>query len=377
MKFPLAVIIFLFFAGACFASSKIYLENDSLDLGEIPEGKIHAASFSVENKGGGPLEIKAVTAGCGCVKIISPLSKVSISPGEKAKIKFTLDSTGFSEDIEKFIYITTNDPIQPQIRFLIKAKVSAKSQTIIERFRSFSPLAVICAGLADGINPCAFTVLVFFISFLTFAGYSRSQMFIIGLIFIFSVFITYFLVGLGMFESLRRLEIFHILSRVIYVITGAAAFILGGVSLYDFWIFRRTRDPEKMKLQLPALVKHQIHKIIRTDLGRKKAFFSLIVATLICGFLVSFLELICTGQLYLPTIVYILKVETLRLKALLYLVLYNIMFVVPLLIILLLAAGGVTSQGFAKLAGKNLAGIKLITAFIFFGLGLLLFFMKG
>ena len=37
---------------------------------------------------------------------------------------------------------------------------------LVSRFFTFTPVAVVSAGLIDGINPCAFTVIVFFISFL-------------------------------------------------------------------------------------------------------------------------------------------------------------------------------------------------------------------
>ena len=377
MKYILAFILIFVLAGACLAGPQARLQSNVLDLGAVAEGKAVERSFFIENKGDAELEIKSVTVTCGCVRIVSPKDKTLVSPGQRQEVKIFLDTTGFSGDIEKYVYIASNDPNNPTLKVAVRANVALQEAKVVGRFQSFTPLAVLGAGLVDGINPCAFTVLVFFISFLTFAGYGKSEMLIVGLAFIFSVYVTYFLIGLGLFDFLRRLEIFRVASHIIYGITAAAAFVLGAVSLYDFWIYRKTKDPEKMKLQLPAALKHQIHRVIRMDLNKKRSMGKLVLATLACGFLVSFLELVCTGQLYLPTIVYILKVEALKIKALMYLVLYNIMFVVPLLVILIFGASGMTSQRFAALARRNLAGIKLITAAVFFALGALLFIMKG
>jgi len=93
---------------------------------------------------------------------------------------------------------------------------------------------------------------------------------------------------------------------------------------------------------------------------------------LITGFLVSLLEAVCTGQTYLPTITFILKTTTLKLHALAYLVIYNLMFVVPLFIIFIFALLGITSGQFSNFLKKHLLLIKLLMAILFFGLGIFL-----
>jgi cytochrome c biogenesis protein CcdA len=86
---------------------------------------------------------------------------------------------------------------------------------------------------------------------------------------------------------------------------------------------------------------------------------------------VSLLEAACTGQVYLPTIVYIVKNTKLRLKALTYLILYNLMFILPLIVIFILSLVGFSSQKFNVFLKKHLGTIKIILAFIFLLLGLL------
>jgi cytochrome c biogenesis protein CcdA/glutaredoxin len=253
---------------------------------------------------------------------------------------------------------------------------------LISRFSAFKPLAIVGAGLTDGINPCAFTVIVFFISYLALQGYRKLELIVIGLSFIFSVFCTYLLIGLGIFNFLYRLEGFWILAKVFNISIGILSLILGALALYDLVKFRKTKSSEGMLLQLPQVVKNQIHSIIgmhyRKDreADTKKTtslrLARLVLSALITGFLVSILEAVCTGQMYLPTITFILKTTTLKLKAFTYLLVYNIMFIIPLVVIFLLALFGVTSQQFAQFIRKHMVSIKLLMAVVFISLGVLL-----
>jgi cytochrome c biogenesis protein CcdA len=104
----------------------------------------------------------------------------------------------------------------------------------------------------------------------------------------------------------------------------------------------------------------------------KPLLFKLIISAFVSGFLVSILEAVCTGQLYLPTITFIFKTTPLRFRAFLYLILYNAMFVVPLLAVFLFAFFGVTSNQFAQFIKKHMLSIKFIMAIIFIGLGIFL-----
>ncbi|MDO8663006.1 MAG: hypothetical protein Q7K98_07310 [Candidatus Omnitrophota bacterium] len=258
----------------------------------------------------------------------------------------------------------------------------ASSVDLVSRFKNFKPLAIAGAGLTDGINPCAFTVIVFFISYLALQGYRKIELIIIGLSFIVAVFCTYLLLGLGIFNFLYRLEGFWIAAKVFNISIGALSLTLGGLAIYDLLKFRKTQNPEGMLLQLPQAIKNQIHSIIgmhyrkAKEPGVRKITLSrlvkLILSALISGFLVSVLEAVCTGQLYLPTISFILKTTPLKFKAFIYLVIYNIMFVIPLFIIFLLALFGVTSAQFAQFIRKHMVSVKALMSAMFIGLGIFL-----
>ena len=262
-----------------------------------------------------------------------------------------------------------------------QGKQALASIDLIAYFKTFEPLAVISAGLIDGINPCAFTVIVFFISFLSLQGYKRRELIIIGLAFIFAVFITYLAIGLGLFSFLYKLSGFWLISKIFNLTIGVLSIILGFLALYDFFKFKRTAKTEGLLLQLPPGIKNQIHSLIGLHYRRtaggpgkdlKLNILRLALSALIVGFLVSILEAVCTGQVYLPTITFVLKTSRLKLQALWYLLVYNIMFIAPLFIIFLFALFGVTSEQFSRILKKHLSTIKLMMAVLFFGLGIFL-----
>ena len=377
-------VVFICFSSICFADAIVAISDSQFSLGKLEEGRIYESTFEASNSGDSPLNIKFVRPSCGCIKIVEPKANAVIQPGQKLKVRFTFNTTGYSGKIDRVIFIETNDPKNPTLKLFVTTEVVAKPVIMQDRFKSFNIAVITGAGLVDGINPCAFTVLVFFISFLAFVGYSRKQMVLVGLAFILSVFMTYLLIGLGLFEFARKLVSFVFAAKLVYLFTGFFAMALGIVSLYDFWVYTKTKDPDKIKLKLPGLVKKQIQSVIRekTDIrqdgsSKGKGIFKFVIAAFSCGFIVSFLELICTGQLYLPTIIYIVKSGSLKLRAIFYLVYYNLMFVAPLFIVLVLGILGVSSGAFARAARDNLGRVKLVTAIIFFLLGAVLFTLNA
>ena len=380
MKFKTFLCLFTLFllANNAWAGPKITLPaGEEYNLGNLEEGKIYQRGLSIKNSGEAPLEVKVVRATCGCTTIIYPKQKIEILPGSSIEARFTLNTEGMEGDVTKYIYIESNDPLRPLIKMKLAAQVKKSGQAIKERFLSFGLFTILGAGLIDGINPCAFTVLVFFISFLTFVGYKRRELLLLGITFILAVFITYIIIGLGLFKFIRSLEIFGLLSRIIYLAIAGLAVILGLYSLYDCYIYKKTKNPQVIKLKLPDFIKRRTQKIIQDSARNKnRTMAELVITVFLSGFLVSLLESICTGQTYVPTIAYVLNTPYLRSKALLYLMLYNLMFIAPLVIILLAGLMGISSEAFAKVARKHLGTIKLLTALLFFFLAILLILAK-
>jgi len=102
-----------------------------------------------------------------------------------------------------------------------------------------------------------------------------------------------------------------------------------------------------------------------------RAARGLIVGSVLVVFLVSLLESLCTGQVYLPTIVLVCRSPSLRGRAVSYLLLYNLMFIAPLVAILAVAQVGVSSERLGDFLRRHLAAFKLAMALLFAALGAL------
>jgi hypothetical protein len=245
-------------------------------------------------------------------------------------------------------------------------------QRIIERFRQFGLGTVLVAGFIDGLNPCAFATIVFLVSYLAFLGKNSREILFYGIIFTLGVFIAYLIAGMGLMAGFRQLSGFPLITKGIYLAIAIFAFVLGIISFYDYVQYRRGQVT-KMKLQLPMALKKRIHGIIRRQTRSTKASF---IATFTLGFIIAGTEVICTGQLYLPTIGYIMTIPELRLYAFFNLVLYNIMFIIPLVGIFVAAFLGVTSERMALVTKEHTGTVKLLTGVLFIGLGAFLFLLR-
>jgi len=236
-----------------------------------------------------------------------------------------------------------------------------RSETsIVERFRSFGLLTVVGAGLVDGLNPCAFATIVFFISYLAFLGRKGREILAVGAAFALGVFLTYLFVGLGLLKVLERLPFLAALSRWVY---GLTALLCLTLAVFSFLDYRRARrgEPQTMTLRIPPRLRRQINRIIREG-AQARAFVPVAFAT---GFVVSIIELACTGQVYLPTIIFVMGMPEMQEQAFFYLLLYNLAFILPLVVVFGLAYFGTTSEQLGIFINRRTATIKLGTALLF------------
>lgn len=243
-------------------------------------------------------------------------------------------------------------------------------KNIVERFRRWSLSAVLVAGFIDGINPCAFATIIFLVSYLTFVGKKGREILLYGIVFTSGVFIAYLLVGMGLMTFLHQLNSFPLISKGVYLFIALFALTLGVISLYDYVLFRRGQVA-KWKLQLPMGLKKKIHEIIREQARFKGG----LLATFGAGFIIAVCTVICTGQVYLPTIGFVMAIPELRKNAIFNLVLYNIMYIVPLVGVFVLTFFGVTSEKMAAITKKHTGTVKLLTALLFLALAGLLFLL--
>lgn len=242
------------------------------------------------------------------------------------------------------------------------------SDFIRQEFRSFAVLAVIFAGLGDGVNPCAFATIIFFVSYLTMVGRKRNEILFVGLSFAFAVFVTYFLVGLGFFQFIKMVSNIALVSKIIFGGTAVLCVIFGFLSIYDYFMAKKSKTSE-MTLQLPQFLKKRIHATIR----EKAKTESIVAGALVAGFIVSILEFACTGQVYLPTITFMVGMEGQTAIAVLYLLIYNLCFILPLIVVFSVVYFGVSSKSIAKVMESRVGTVKIILAVVFFVVAGLLF----
>lgn len=235
---------------------------------------------------------------------------------------------------------------------------------IISRFHGFGILTVAGAGLLDGINPCAFATIVFFISYMNLVGRKRKEMLIAGGAFTLAVFTTYLFIGLGTLSFMNYLNRFSGVATCIYLIAALLTFGLGGLSFYDA-VKAKQGKTKDILLQLPLALKQRIHKVIREQTRAS----GIIVGAIVIGFVISALELVCTGQVYLPTLTFVSKIDEIRSIAISYLILYNLMFIVPLLVVFGCVYWGTTSAQLGGVLQRHLVTVKVAIGILLFGLG--------
>ncbi len=212
---------------------------------------------------------------------------------------------------------------------------------------------VLTSGLINGFHPCAFAVLLFFIAFLFTIRRTKSNIFWLGLVYILGIYLTYFLIGLGLLKAI-------VISSSPFIIGKIAAglvIILGLVNLLGLWF---PRFP--IRLGLPGFSKEAIQKLM--------AAASLPTAFLL-GVLVGLCAFPCSGGIYLA-ILGLLGSETTYFQGIGYLALYNFMFVLLLLLALALSANKYTVEKITRLEQSNSRTLRLVASLFMIVLGLLI-----
>jgi cytochrome c biogenesis protein CcdA len=216
---------------------------------------------------------------------------------------------------------------------------------------------IITTAIIDSINPCAIAVLIFLLGVLVSLKTSRKRIIKIGLVYIGAVFATYYLAGLGLIGIITKFNIQTEIATFAGVIVLLAGFLEIKEGLYP---------DGKQLLRIPEKTKP-----LFTNFLKKGTIPSVFIA----GILVSAFELPCTGQVYLG-ILSMLSQENMRAQGYLYLFIYNLIFVLPLVIILLIAAWGFDIRRMDHMRKKTRMTVKFLMGFIMIILGIFLLFQN-
>lgn len=208
---------------------------------------------------------------------------------------------------------------------------------------------VLSAGFIDSINPCAIGVLLILISFLLTVKTSRKRLLTLGGVYIFAVFLTYFLAGLGLLKLIGHFEITHIVKGL----AGGILLIAGVLS------FKEVFKPGTTFLRIPERAKGFLTKWLTK---------ASLPGTFLAGAIVSGVELPCTGEVYLG-ILSMLSGAADKAAGLAYLVLYNFIFVLPLILILLLAVFGFRAEKIQELFKSRTRLMRISAGILMLALG--------
>ncbi|MGQ9473674.1 MAG: hypothetical protein ACUVRN_06465, partial [Candidatus Caldatribacteriaceae bacterium] len=155
----------------------------------------------------------------------------------------------------------------------------------------------------------------------------------------------------------------------VYGVMAVFLIVLAILSLRDALWYRKTKKDTEMTLGLPQGWRVKINQYLKESFT-KRGFF---LAAVLSGFVISLVEAGCTGQVYLPTIMYIAReVSQYRLRALGYLLFYNVFFIVPLLVVFMGIFWGSQSKALVNFGRKNVLVTKFALAGLFFFLSFLL-----
>ena len=235
------------------------------------------------------------------------------------------------------------------------------------RSSAFTVGMVVVAGLTDGINPCAIASLVFLMSLLRLSKNARRGLLLMGVSYCVASFVTYIAIGFGLLRALHLLDQFEGMQRGIELVMLAVLAVLALLSFRDAYRFKGGGNPEDITLQLPKGVKKMAHKIMREGVEAK----SLILGGIAIGVLVTGLETVCTGQVLVPTLVVVIRDSEKSARELSYLLLYNFMFILPLIVVFVLTYYGLTTAALLAWSKKNVVFSKVLLGCFFVAMGVL------
>jgi len=243
-------------------------------------------------------------------------------------------------------------PLQEPITIYLNDWKSGSLKSSAWQEKSLLPL-VLTTGLLDGVNPCAIAVLIFFIAFLFTLQSKMARIFKYGIVYIAVIYLTYLGIGFGLFKAIIISGEPHLMAKI-----GAwLVLILGLINIIGYYA---PKFP--IKMQIPRFsqgtLKHWLTK-------------ATLPAVIIGAFLVGLCTFPCSGGIYVA-IVGLLAAKGTFMQGLGYMLIYNAMFVVPLIVLLALAGNKYTLGRVAEWQSKSDKGLKFWSGVTMIALGIII-----
>ena len=217
------------------------------------------------------------------------------------------------------------------------------------------PLVFISA-LLDSVHPCSFSILLITIAFLFGIQVGRRKILELGGTYIAGIFTAYFLIGLGVLKVLHLFNTPHFMGKL-----GATLLIVFGV----INLLNRFFPSFPIKLKIPGVAHGAMAKLM--DKASFPAVFGL-------GFLVGICQFPCMGGPYLM-VIGLLKDQVTYLSGVGYLALYNILLIIPLIVVLYVAAQKTLVDKMQVWRRDNIGAVKLWAGIAMIIIGILVLFI--
>jgi cytochrome c biogenesis protein CcdA len=214
---------------------------------------------------------------------------------------------------------------------------------------------VITSAAIDSINPCAIGVLILMVSVILGQGGSTRKLLINGFAYIGAIFITYLAAGLGLIYAFTTIPI--VIAEYISLAVGALIIVAALLEIKDYFWYGKG-----FSLQIPKFFANKIHEYSTS----KRTVWGV----MLLGAFVAAVELPCTGAPYLA-IITILRIDF-NFTAFMLMVLYNLIFVAPLIVILIMVAGGTKINKVAKWKEDSKGTMRLFMGLLLAALGWIL-----
>ena len=362
MKHDIRICILLlvatFAAAASWAAPRLIVPPEGVAFGEIAAGEAAAKSIELRNVSSSPVAVSQVKGCCGAD---AALSAMRVEPGSAATLSVSLKPM-LPGEFSKHVQILCDDPESPVINIPVTgAAVESKSASAASRW---TLPAIVLAGIADGFNPCAFSIVIVLAGILAVGGRKRRARMLGGWAFCAGSFLTYMAMGLGLMRAIKALEGLRAVHDVVMTLLAFSLFVLAALSVRDAFRYRKAKVPSVITLQLPDRVKKLIRAVAEASWGGP----TVVVAGLGCGFLVTLLDSLCTGQVYVPVLALISR-EPGAWRSFALLALYNLAFIAPLVAVFMLAAKGADSERMSRWSKRNVFPSKIALGVIFAILG--------
>lgn len=210
---------------------------------------------------------------------------------------------------------------------------------------------VIGGALVDAVNPCAFAVLIILLT-TVLAAHNKKRVLLSGLLFSLAIFISYILMGLGIYKAITTVGVTTWFIRTV----GVFAILIGLFNLKDFFWYGKG-----FRMEVPLSWRPTMKKLINSVTNPLTAF--------LIGLLVSLFLLPCTSGPYI-VVLSMLSTESVFGIAFMYLLLYNLIFIIPMVLITIAVFYGFSVAKTEEMRKKNLQNLHLIAGLLMLAMGI-------